>query len=83
MEKIEFTNVEHARLSAAGYKFIEIIATGREVETSEDYYRKEVIFRAHKTQPPPGDHYIISIDEDEIREAVQGSDTDIFYVERA
>ena len=81
MGNTEFNNVEHGKLLGEGYKFIEIIATGKDVETSEDYFRKEVILVAHKSKPKTSQHYVVEIMDDEIKEIARGNDTDIFYLQ--
>gem|GEM_PF-5428818 len=78
---VEFNNVEYAKLLAGGYKFIEIRATGQEIESSTDYYRKVVHLVPHITRPEQADHYIVDITDTEIDEIANGNDTDIFFVQ--
>ncbi len=82
MEHTEFNNVEYNRILAAGYKFIELQAPGTEVETSNDYFKKTVLLIPHKSKPENIDHYVMDIDDYEVKDMLRGSDTDIFYVVR-
>ena len=82
MDKVEFNNVEHVLLLAEGYKYVEMVATGVEVKTSEDFYRKEIVLIAHRDKPEKSEHYILDINDNEVTEMAQGTDTDIFYLQR-
>ena len=82
MARIEFDTVEYNRLLASDFKFIEIIATGKEIETSGDHYKKEIQLIPHKTKPTNSIHYVMSVNDGELNDIAQGSDTDIFYLER-
>ena len=82
MENIEFNNTEHIILLAEGYQFIEMYATGIEVKISENIYLKEVVLIAHKIKPEKSEHYILDINDDEVAEMAQGTDTDIFFIQK-
>ncbi len=82
MEKIEFTLEEYKLLLKEGYKFIEINATGMEVNTEDDEYKKEILLTAFKTKPTTSDHYILPITDKEIEEMALGNNTDIFFIHR-
>ena len=82
MKNTEFNKDQYTDLLSSGYKFVEIVATGKEVETSEDCFKKEVILRAYKVAPAHSSHYVMEIEDHELTELVQGTDTDIFYVDR-
>lgn len=80
MENTEFDQVQYSRLLANGYKFIELEATGKDIETDEDSYKKEINLIAHKEKPNQTDRYILEIADPEILEMLKGSDTDVFYL---
>jgi len=82
MARTEFNNVEYCRLLGFGYKYITLFATGREVESWDDVYLKEIIITPHKTKPQNAICYILPINDPELKDIAQGNDTDIFYVER-
>lgn len=76
-----FTNVELASLKASGYNFIECLGyTGNEIETSEEYYRSEMLIKAYKKKPEQSEHYILEIDDEEVDEMAKEDDTVVFYV---
>ncbi len=81
MTSIEFTPARYTGLLEGSFKFVELVATGKEVQTSEDYYKKEIILRAYKLMPVRSIHYVMPVDDDELRELATGSDTDIVYIE--
>lgn len=83
MSQTVFTNVELARLKAAGYKYIECLGySGNEIETSEEYYRSEMLLKAYKRKPENSDHYVLEVEEDEVHEMAQDQDNVIFYLVR-
>jgi hypothetical protein len=82
MELIEFNAAECARLLNSQWQYIEIIATGKEIETSEGYFKKEIRLIPHETKPKNSNHYTIPVNDSEVAEMAEGSDTDIFYIER-
>lgn len=81
MKPQEFNQQLLQELKANGYKYIEINATGSEVESSVDYFRKEVLVIPHHEKPESSKHYVMSIEDDEVADIASGNDTDIFYLQ--
>lgn len=77
----EFTLQHYNNLLLSKYKYVEIIPTGKSIETSPEYFRKEVILRAYETERMDSHNRILEINDPEIADIAQGSDTDIFYIE--
>ena len=82
MEKIEFTLEEYKLLLKEGYKYIEINATGMEVDNEDGNFKKEILLTAFKTKPEKSEHYVVPITDEEVKEMANGNDTDIFFIHR-
>ena len=83
MERKEFNITEYYLLLNAGYKFIELNATGEDIETSVECFKKVVELTAYKEQPTTSLHYVLEIVDSEVKDMLNGSDTDIFYIKTA
>ncbi len=88
LNPIPFDNVQYCRLLAANYKFIEFRATGKEIETGEDTYKRELVLVAYKSEPlqvPQATrlHYVAPIDDPEVKELADGPHDYVVYIETA
>ena len=79
--EIPFNEIAYARVLEGSYIHVEIISTGREIETSEDVFRKELILRCYKEEPTDSKHYVVTLPSEEIAELSKGNDTDIVFIE--
>ena len=82
MEKIELTIDEYNELLKEGYKFIEINASGIEVDAADGNFKKEILLTAYRTKPLNSPHYVLDINDKEVKEMAAGNDTDIFFIHR-
>jgi hypothetical protein len=81
MRRIEFDREGYARLTASGFKYIELNATGEEVETSTDCFKKVILLVPHKAQPTDARHYVLEIDDLEVQDLFEPTDTDVFLID--
>jgi hypothetical protein len=79
MNRREFDRVAYNSLKDTGYKFLEIVATGEEIEVSPGCYKKAITVVPHKTAPQHEDHYLIDIGDSEAADMLEQTDTDVFF----
>ena len=80
MHLTEFNNVAHARHIANGYKYMELIGcTGPEQEVEPGVYKRVFELKAHKARPE-SIHYVLDINDPEIKALTDGEDSMIYYI---